>query len=208
MAKAAGTELLILHGSQTGTAEALSESLAATASERGVSVRCLSMDEYEVAELPTERLVVFFASTTGEGEVPDPMRHFWRFLLRKDLPAASLAAMSYATFGLGDSSYPKFNYAAKRLHRRLAMLGATPLGSCGLGDEQATRATRGLSRARRCSPIASPPVYRTAAASRRRMRIGRNGSGRPWPTSSGASCSRHAAANQHGHVSHRHIGLA
>ena len=35
-----------------------------------------------------------------------------------------------ATFGLGESSYPKYNYAAMRLHRRLAMLGATPLGSC------------------------------------------------------------------------------
>jgi len=38
--------------------------------------------------------------------------------------------------GLGDSSYPKFNFAAKRLHRRLTQLGATPLAAPALGDDQ------------------------------------------------------------------------
>jgi len=50
-----------------------------------------------VRELPRERLVVFIASTTGEGEVPDPMRAFWRFLLRRDLPAGALASVSVQT---------------------------------------------------------------------------------------------------------------
>ena len=31
------------------------------------------------------------------------MKQFWRFLLRKSLPADSLAGVSYALFGLGDS---------------------------------------------------------------------------------------------------------
>ena len=34
-------------------------------------------------------------------------------------------ALQYATFGLGDSSYPKFNFAAKRLYR-LVGSGAKP----------------------------------------------------------------------------------
>ena len=75
---------------------------------------CLPLDEYDVTKLPHERCVVFVASTTGEGTVPDNMRSFWRFLLRKDLPPGSLSAMRHACFGLGDSSYPKFNFAAKR----------------------------------------------------------------------------------------------
>ncbi len=79
---------------------------------------------------------MFIASTTGEGTVPDNMRSFWRFLLRKDLPAGSLGAMQHACFGLGDSSYPKFNYAAKRLHRRLLQLGSTALVDLGLADDQ------------------------------------------------------------------------
>jgi hypothetical protein len=39
----------------------------------------------------------------------------------------------------GDSSYPKFNYAAKRLHRRMAQLGGEALLACGLGDDQVSR---------------------------------------------------------------------
>eukprot|EP00965_Chrysotila_dentata_P064221 2127758-Pleurochrysis_carterae.AAC.2 len=94
------------------------------------------MDEYDVSNLPHERLVVCVASTTGEGEVPDNMRSFWQFLLRRDLPRTALSQVKHTTFGLGDSSYPKFNYAAKRLHRRLEQLGSTALLPIGLGDDQ------------------------------------------------------------------------
>jgi sulfite reductase alpha subunit-like flavoprotein len=45
----------------------------------------------------------------NQGDPPDNMRRFWRFLLRKSLAADSLAATRYAVFGLGDSAYVKFN---------------------------------------------------------------------------------------------------
>lgn len=38
--------------------------------------------------------------------------------------------------GLGDSSYIKFNFAAKRLHKRLLQLGGQTLIPLGLGDDQ------------------------------------------------------------------------
>ena len=38
-----------------------------------------------------------------QGELPSNMRAFWRFLLRKNLPADSLSGVSFAAFGLGDS---------------------------------------------------------------------------------------------------------
>lgn len=81
-------------------------------------------------------LVLFVASTTGTGVEPDNMRQFWRFLLRKNLPSDSLARLRFSVFGLGDSGYPKFNFAAKKLHKRLESLGATCCYPLGLADDQ------------------------------------------------------------------------
>lgn len=126
----------ILFGSQTGCAEEVAHRLAAEAVRRRYTPVCCSMEDYDVRALPTEALVVLIASTTGEGEVPDAMRGFWQFLLRKDLPDGSLRSVLHACFGLGDSSYPKFCFAAKRLHRRMEQLGSTALVPIGLGDDQ------------------------------------------------------------------------
>ncbi|RUS68511.1 hypothetical protein EGW08_023727, partial [Elysia chlorotica] len=54
-----------------------------------------------------EQLVVFVCSTTGQGDPPDNMRMFWKFLLRRDLPSSSLSRLQFAVLGLGDSSYQK-----------------------------------------------------------------------------------------------------
>ena len=53
-------------------------------------------------------VVVFVCSTTGQGDEPDNMRQFWRFLLQKGLPEDSLASVRFSVMGLGDSSYPKY----------------------------------------------------------------------------------------------------
>lgn len=42
----------------------------------------------------------------------------------------------FAVLGLGDSSYAKFNFVAKRLHKRLLQLGGQTLQPLGLGDDQ------------------------------------------------------------------------
>jgi sulfite reductase alpha subunit-like flavoprotein len=47
------------------------------------------------------------------------MNKFWSFLLIRDLPPTSLQGLSFSVFGLGDSKYVKFNYAARRLRMRL-----------------------------------------------------------------------------------------
>ncbi|NWQ82931.1 NDOR1 oxidoreductase, partial [Columbina picui] len=59
------------------------------------------------ANLINELLVVFVCATTGQGDPPDNMKMFWRFLFRKNLPLGSLCQLDYAVLGLGDSSYPK-----------------------------------------------------------------------------------------------------
>ena len=52
-----------------------------------------AMDDYLRSQLIYETIVVFVCSTTGQGEEPDNMKQFWKFLLRKNLPADSLRNM-------------------------------------------------------------------------------------------------------------------
>lgn len=94
------------------------------------------MDAFEVTELPAARRAVLVTSTMGQGDPPSNARSFWKFLLRRSLPADSLRSLAFACFGLGDSHYAKYNVAAKKLHRRLETLGATSLVAVGLGDDQ------------------------------------------------------------------------
>ena len=98
----------MLYGSQTGTAHDVADMLVREAKRRHFSSRALAMDTYSVTQLPHETLALFVCSTTGEGDVPDNMRTFWRFLLRKDLPQSSLANLHFGVLGLGDSSYAKY----------------------------------------------------------------------------------------------------
>lgn len=64
------------------------------------------------------------------------MAPLWNMLLRSDLPNDLFDHLDYAVFGLGDSSYEKFNWAAKKLARRLESLGARHIIERGEGDEQ------------------------------------------------------------------------
>jgi len=132
---------LILYSSETGTAEDVAYKLHKTlgGDVSGVRVSSLDSDNFRVVDLPAQKgVVVFIVSTTGDGEVPATMQSFWQFLLRKSLPADSLSGVSVAVFGLGDSSYDKYNAAARKLSTRLKQLGAKEVIPIGLGDDQAT----------------------------------------------------------------------
>ncbi|CAN1235457.1 NADPH-dependent diflavin oxidoreductase 1, partial [Linum perenne] len=88
------------------------------------------------SSLPCEDTIIFVVSTTGQGDAPDPMKAFWRFLLQKNLRKSWLQGVHYAVFGLGDSGYQKFNFVGKKLDRRLYDLGASVIVERGLGDDQ------------------------------------------------------------------------
>uniref|UniRef100_A0A182VQC2 NADPH-dependent diflavin oxidoreductase 1 n=1 Tax=Anopheles minimus TaxID=112268 RepID=A0A182VQC2_9DIPT len=129
-------KLTILYGSQSGTAQDLAEQIWRESKMYFFRGNVLPMDEYDVSELIGERFVVCVCSTYGQGEEPDNMKRFWKFLLRKSLPTDSLQQMHFTVLGLGDSRYPKFNYVAKKLHKRLVQLGGTALLPVGLCDDQ------------------------------------------------------------------------
>uniref|UniRef100_A0A665U1H1 NADPH-dependent diflavin oxidoreductase 1 n=1 Tax=Echeneis naucrates TaxID=173247 RepID=A0A665U1H1_ECHNA len=128
--------LVVLYGSQTGTAQDTAQRIARQAKRKCIQVQVLPLDNYNVANLIFESLVVFVCATTGQGDPPDNMKNFWMFLFKKSLPVGSLSRLDYAVLGLGDSSYPKFNFVAKKLHKRLLQLGANVLLPVGLADDQ------------------------------------------------------------------------
>lgn len=129
-------KLTILYGSQTGTAQDLAEQIWRESKRFHFTGTVMPMDKYEVRDLTDEKLVIFVCSTTGQGEEPDNMKTFWKFLLRRSLPPDSLNALHYAVLGLGDSSYEKFNFVSKRLNKRLQQLGANAIQAIGLCDDQ------------------------------------------------------------------------
>ena len=129
--------MLVLYASETGTAEDVAYKLHSQLLAGAPQAQIRNMECYDVTLLPSETCIMFVVSTTGDGEVPTSMKSFWQFLLRRSLASNSLEKLRVAVFGLGDSSYEKFNAAARKLNTRLKQLGATELVSLGLGDDQA-----------------------------------------------------------------------
>lgn len=103
---------------------------------KGLNGSVYALDDYDLANFDSEQLMIFVIATTGQGDPPDNMKQFWRFLLRKSLPSSMLNNIRYGVIGLGDSSYKKFNFAGKKLNKRLAQLGGIELLPIGLADDQ------------------------------------------------------------------------
>ncbi|OKL57796.1 NADPH-dependent diflavin oxidoreductase 1 [Talaromyces atroroseus] len=127
---------LVLYGSETGNAQEVAEELGRTAERLRFVTHVGECNSVKADSLTSYSLVIFVVSTTGQGDFPLNGRAFWRTLLLKRLPATFLNGVQYTQFGLGDSSYPKFNWASRKLRRRLAQLGAAEIYPCGEADEQ------------------------------------------------------------------------
>lgn len=123
--------LTVLYGSQTGTAQDLAEHVWRDSKKYYFKGSVQALNDYDPKRLLDEEFVVFVCSTTGQGVEPDNMKSFWKFLLRKNLPKDSLNGVHFSVLGLGDSSYSKYNFVAKRLNKRLLNLGGNLLMPVG-----------------------------------------------------------------------------
>jgi len=133
------SRLLILYGTQTGTAKDLSERIARDALRTDVKPFLHPMNYMSVGELSTwiaGSIVIFVVSTTGQGDTPKTMDVLWKALCKKSLSQELFKGMKFAVIALGDSSYPKFNFVGKRLFRRMMQLGGKPILNICLGDDQ------------------------------------------------------------------------
>jgi sulfite reductase (NADPH) flavoprotein alpha-component len=135
--------VLVMYGSQSGTAEGLSHALADKIKAHafaGGSVRLeprvVGMEKFQDVGWAGETRVLMLSSTWGEGDMPDNAVAFWDWL--KGSQAPSLAHLGFAVLGLGDHSYARFCQAGKNLDGRLAELGAKrllPLCECDVDYE-------------------------------------------------------------------------
>ncbi|KAK2589770.1 NAPDH-dependent diflavin reductase [Conoideocrella luteorostrata] len=128
--------VLVLYGSETGNAQDMAEELDKLCQRLHFTSRVEELDSVGLNELLQHQLVLFVISTTGQGDVPHNALSFWKKLLRKKLPPGCLGQMKYSCVGLGDSTYLKFNWAARKLIRRLGQLGATAFIEPCEADEQ------------------------------------------------------------------------
>ena len=129
-------KVVVLYGSETGTAEYLSDVFSSELKRRGIRPKCLAMDDFDFDDLPKYSKVFAVVATCGQGEFPGNCKEFWKQLNNPDLPSDFLADTKIAMFGLGDSSYVFFNDSAKKFLSRFQELGASTIMDIGLGDDK------------------------------------------------------------------------
>ncbi|HEU5434161.1 MAG TPA: cytochrome P450, partial [Thermomicrobiales bacterium] len=128
-----GAPLLIVFGSNLGSAEDLSYRIANDAAGRGFAPQVAPLDD-RVGRLPSDAPVVVVTASYN-GTPPDNARAFCEWLQSPDLGADALAGVRYAVFGCGNHEWTATYQAIPRLiDDELAAHGAERLAPRGEGD--------------------------------------------------------------------------
>lgn len=116
--------VLVAYASQTGFAQQLAERSAESLRRSGMTVKLRALGEVDGELLATVERALFVASTTGEGDPPDPALGFVRGVMAQ--PAA-LGHLGYAVLALGDREYEHFCGFGHQLDDWLRQHGARTL---------------------------------------------------------------------------------
>lgn len=149
--------------SQTGTAEDFAKRLSEEMESVGFAPTVTDVEEVDTVQLNacflnvfqdlfpdtvSNSLVVFFASTYGEGDPPDAAVSFHEWLMSEERDADTFDGvkvgtvcflqphMQFAVFGLGNRSYDHYNEIGKQIHKRFGDLKGKSLCELGLGDDE------------------------------------------------------------------------
>jgi cytochrome P450 / NADPH-cytochrome P450 reductase len=126
------TPLLVLYGSNLGTAEELASRVADLAEVNGFATRLAALDDY-VGKLPEEGGVLIFCASYN-GAPPDNATQFVKWL-GSGLPKDAFARVRYAVFGCGNSDWAATYQSVPRLiDQQLAEHGARAVYARGEGD--------------------------------------------------------------------------
>jgi cytochrome P450/NADPH-cytochrome P450 reductase len=126
------TPLLVLYGSNLGTAEELATRVADLAEVNGFATRLAPLDDF-TGKLPEEGGVLIFCASYN-GVAPDNASQFVKWL-GSGLPKHAFAKVRYAVFGCGNSDWAATYQSIPRLiDEQLAAHGATSVYARGEGD--------------------------------------------------------------------------
>ncbi len=117
-------EWLVVHASQTGQALELAQRTVDSLRAAGLPARLRGIGALDAATLAPARQALFVASTTGEGDPPDPAAAFVRDTMH---PGLALPGLRYAVLALGDRSYRNYCAFGHALDAWLRGAGARPL---------------------------------------------------------------------------------
>ncbi|MDM0041443.1 cytochrome P450 [Variovorax sp. J22G21] len=125
-----GTPLLVLHGSNLGTAEDLARQIAEEGETRGFAVELASLDDF-TANLPANGAVVV-VSASYNGVAPDNAAGFWSWVKSTD---ASMAGVKFSVFGCGNRDWAStYQVVPRSIDERLDALGGQRVHPRGEGD--------------------------------------------------------------------------
>src|SRR5947209_10222200 len=126
------TPLLVLYGSNLGTAEELATRVADLAEVNGFATKLAPLDDY-VGKLTEQGGVLIFCASYN-GAAPDNATQFVKWL-GGELAKDAFAKLRYAVFGCGNSDWAATYQSIPRLlDEKLAAHGARPVYPRGEGD--------------------------------------------------------------------------
>src|SRR6202045_1154940 len=126
------TPLLVLYGSNLGTAEELATRVADLAEVNGFATKLAPLDDF-VGKLPEQGGVLIFCASYN-GAPPDNASQFVKWL-GGELPKDAFAKLRYALFGFGNSDWAATYQSIPRLiDEQLAAHGARSVYARGEGD--------------------------------------------------------------------------
>ena len=127
------TPLMVLFGSNLGTAEGIASRIAQDGSDRGYAVTLGALDDH-TGELPHEgALVVVCASYNGKP--PDNAERFCRWITDPETPPDAGSGLAYSVFGCGNMDWASTYQAVPTLiDTQLEAHGAHRMHARGEGD--------------------------------------------------------------------------